>query len=346
MGVALTNEAISFTAAKTVEVVQEPKMSPNEHEVILHSEYSAVSPGTELLLYRGELPAQDVPSETDTMNTTCANYPIRFGYQVVGTVEHIGDKVPEHFKGNRVAAFAPHQRYHAVRASCIKPIPEDIPSRDAVLFANVETAVNIVMDARPMIGERVLVIGQGVVGLLTATLLETFPLSSLITLDENSERVSFARRMGLRAFSPSAYEESREQDAGVHDVPNTPDIIIELSGNPKALQTALTLAGYQTRIVIGSWYGTKEASIALGGSFHRNRVSIVSSQVSSINPAYAGRWNKTRRFESVWQVVRLIRPSRFITHEAPLADAPTLYKKLDAGGHDMIQPVFYYGAGE
>ena len=120
------------------------------------------------------------------------------------------------------------------------------------------------------------------------------------------------------------------------------DLIYEVSGHPEALNLAVALAGYTSRIVIGSWYGNKSISVDLGGPAHRNRLQLITSQVSTLAPSLGGRWNKQRRFDVAWEMIRRLDPAQLITHTVPLADADELYRQLHEQQSDIVQPLFHY----
>jgi threonine dehydrogenase-like Zn-dependent dehydrogenase len=206
-----------------------------------------------------------------------------------------------------------------------------------------ETAVNLVQDAAPILGERALVLGQGVIGLLTASLLSEFPLERLATADH------FAVRRTALTPQPATFD-FQPFDSSTPDFSQQAksflgagaDLTLELSGSPSALNDALALTTFSGRIVIGSWYGEKRAPIDLGGDFHRSRIKLISSQVSSIAPELSGRWDKSRRFEVAWAALKRIHPEKWITHRFPLDQAAKTYRLLDENPQETIQVVFHY----
>jgi threonine dehydrogenase-like Zn-dependent dehydrogenase len=203
----------------------------------------------------------------------------------------------------------------------------------------VETAVNLVQDGAPLFGERVLVLGQGVVGLLTASLLAGFPLAALVTADCFERRCSSSPVPRAAALDPNAAH-FREQ--AWHLLEQGADLTFELSGRPETLNDALALTAFCGRIVIGSWYGEKRADIDLGGAFHRSRIRLISSQVSTIAPELSGRWDKARRFGVAWQALERIQPQRWITHRFPLERAGEAYRLLDEHPEETIQVIIDY----
>jgi threonine dehydrogenase-like Zn-dependent dehydrogenase len=202
-----------------------------------------------------------------------------------------------------------------------------------------ETAVNLVQDAAPLLGERVLVLGQGVVGLLTASLLSEFPLEALVTVDAYEPRRKLSPvhpGFSLDPGSPDFHEDARRL------LNDRADLTFELSGQPAALNVALALTGFSGRIVIGSWYGEKRAEIDLGGTFHRSRIKLISSQVSTLAPELSGRWDKIRRFGVAWKALERLQPERWITQRFPLEEAANAYELLDKTPQETIQVVITY----
>jgi threonine dehydrogenase-like Zn-dependent dehydrogenase len=209
-----------------------------------------------------------------------------------------------------------------------------MPAEQAVFLPSMETAVNLVMDSRPLAGERVVIFGQGVVGLMMTSLLARYPLGELIAVDGYAKRREVACRWGARrALDPSDLAELAEYD---------PDLIVELSSNPAALEAALQIAGFGARIVVGSWYGDKPVTLPLGGPFHRNRIQIVSSQVSTVDGQFHNRWSKARRLQLAWQLLQATPVQELITHRMQLAEAPAAYELLDRHPEQALQVVFTY----
>jgi len=244
------------------------------------------------------------------------------------------------WRGSLVLAFHPHESHFIADPSTLLQVPDDINAEDAAFLPTMETAVNFVMDGAPVIGEDVLVFGQGIVGLLTTSILAGFPLANLITLDQHALRRQTSREAGAGA---SLDPDDATLETLLHDqLPNGADLTYEISGSPAALQQALTATGFNGRIVIGSWYGSKRATLNLGGSFHRSRIRLVSSQVSSMAPEFDGRWTKMRRFDVAWEMIRQLKPSRLITHRFPIEQAAEAYQLLDQNPEKVIQILLTY----
>lgn len=339
-----------FSAAHQVEVRQEPLARPAHDQVLVQSECSAISAGTEMLLYRGQMPSDiSVDANFEAMQGA-AHYPMRYGYACVGKVIAAGKDVDAAVLGRRVFAFEAHASHFCARPDELITVPEDISAEAAVFLPNMETAINLVHDARPALGERAVVLGQGVVGLLVSGLLAEFPLQQLIALDGYAVRrkcaLDFRVDLALDPCDKKSIhmlqQRLAQSDCETGTQTGGADLIFELSGNPAALNTAIELSGYTSRIVIGSWYGSKSAAIELGGAAHRNRLQFITSQVSTIAPDLSGRWSKQRRFASAWQMIRTLRPQRLITHRSPLEDAPALYHRLHSAAEDILQAVLTY----
>jgi threonine dehydrogenase-like Zn-dependent dehydrogenase len=317
--------AIWFTAPRKLEVRPENLPAPAPGEVEIATLYSAISPGTEMLVYRGQFPQGMATDSEITSLEGEMSYPLQYGYAAVG-------RAPD---GKHYFSFQPHQSAFCAAPENLIAVPGRITPEQAVFLPNMETAVNFVMDGRPMIGERVAVLGQGIVGLLTTNLLAMHPLKQLVAIDHYPNRRDAAKQSGAHlTLSPD--------DDELEELAQQFDLVYELSGNPAALDLAITLCGFGGRIVVGSWYGEKRAPVDLGGVFHRNRIQLISSQVSTIAPELTGRWDKARRFEVAWEMIRLIQPERFITHRYLLDEAPAAYALLDQSPGDAIQVVFEY----
>lgn len=335
-----------FLSPKQVEVREQqlPPLRPDQ--VLVKAHCSAISPGTELLVYRGQLPGtMALDAGISAFAGQSANYPLQYGYASVGQVVDIGAEVDAHWRGKTVFSFQAHASHFVAEPESLIPLPDNIEPQAAVFLANMETAVNLLQDANPRIGERAVVIGQGIVGLLSSQLLAEFPLAALFALDGEEFRREHAKRAGVTgSFDPMSAAELAElnQRLELEQAGGGADLVLEVSGSPQALDLAIDLCGYAGRIVVGSWYGTKRAEVNLGERFHRNRIQLLSSQVSTIAPALSGRWDKARRFDVAWHMIEKCSPQRLITHRLPLASAAKAYELLDESPHEALQVVFDY----
>lgn len=322
-----------FTDTREVTVREEPVPDPGTEEVRVRTERSAISTGTELLVYRNEVPANVEIDETiDALDGTLS-YPLQYGYSAVGTVTAVGADVDPGWEGRRVFAFQPHASHFLAAPADLVPV--EYGPRRAALLANAEAAANFVMDGRPRVGERVAVLGQGTVGLLTTALLAQFPLEALVTVDRHARRRAVSEALGADAAVDSTAAAAEHLGDGT-------DVTVEVSGNPDALEAAIDLTGYAGQVVVGSWYGSKTARLELGGRFHRSHVRVRSSQVSRVDPDHAGRWDKDRRLGMVRRRLAGIDTDRLITHEFPVERAGEAYDLLDETPEEAIGVLLTY----
>lgn len=341
----MNRTAVIMQAPYRVGVCREEIPSPGPGEAAVQCRLSAISAGTELLFYRGQVPPDMTIDSGLSALTGPAGYPLRYGYAAVGEVIALGPNVSADALGRRVFCFHPHASHVNLHSADIVPIPEDIAGRDALFLANMETAVTLMLDGQPIVGEAVVVFGQGAVGLLTAALLARHPLRRLFSADPLPRRRAASLDTGVHAAFDSrdldALKSRLESDSGGAMA----DLVFELSGDPSALNAAIDLTGFGGRIVLGSWYGTRPATVNLGGRFHRSRIRLITSQVSTLPTEAAARWDRARRIETAWEMIRSIRPSRFITHEMPVERAAEAYELLDRRPGEAIQVVLTYGDG-
>jgi 2-desacetyl-2-hydroxyethyl bacteriochlorophyllide A dehydrogenase len=331
---------IYFTAPGQVEVRQVSLPPLTQGQLLVETIYSAISPGTEMLVYRGQFP-KDLSDAHDTLSSGLS-YPTSYGYASVGKVVKISKEMRHRWLGRLVFAFQPHASHFIVTPDELFPLPEGMDPETACFLPNMETAVNFVQDAAPILGERALVFGQGIVGLLTTALLAEFPLAALVTCD----RYPLRREASLALSASAALDPNetgfREQ---VRDLlPSGADLSLELSGAPAALDDAIALTGFGGRVLIGSWYGEKKVTLDLGGAFHRSRIKLIASQVSTLSPQLSARWDKSRRMEVAWKALERIRPEKWITHRFPLENASQAYHLLDENPQDGIQVIFTHTA--
>lgn len=328
--------SLYFMAPHQVEVVQEPVCAPAAQQILVQTLVSAISPGSELLVYRGEVPA-DMPLDANIPGLTGGStFPVKYGYSAIGRVIGLGADVSPEWLDRLVFSLHPHESHFLASAQDLAPVPAAVSPEDAVMFANVEAAVTFVMDGRPLVGEHVAVFGQGVVGLLTTALLAKFPLSSLVTLDRHPLRRRLSTELGAHeTVDPAAATQLEDSSF---------DLTFELSGSPAALDQAIAVTGFAGRVVIGSWYGERSARLHLGGAFHRSRMQLMSSQVSTIDPALRGRWTTHRRRRLTWQTLADLRPSRLVTHRFRFCDANKAYELLDRRPDEAVQVLLTYDA--
>ena len=340
----MNRQALIFAAPFSLKICDEPLPPLPADGLLVQTIVSAISPGTEILLYRGQMPPELMADATIAALGE-GGYPQKYGYAAVGRVVDIGATVDNSWRDKLVFAFQPHQSHFVAKPDEVLPLPEGMLPETAVFLPNMETAVSFIMDAQPGIGEQVAVFGQGIVGLLTAQLLAQLPLACLLTIDSFPLRRNWSLKLGATASL-----DPKVTDLAVQILDNLPhashhpglDLAFELSGNPAALDGAIEAMGFNGRILIGSWYGSKRANLNLGGPFHRSQMQLISSQVSQIAPRWQGRWHKARRLAVAWQMLQTHQPQQLITHRFPLAQAAAAYELIDRRSETAVQVTFTY----
>lgn len=341
----MQRQALIFRGPKDVVVQAEAMPEPGPGQVLVQTLVSAISPGTELLVYRNLFPPEMPVDATIPSLTGTFHYPLKYGYAAVGRVVAWGADVPAAWQDRLVFTFHPHESHFVAGVQELLIVPEGLAPEVAALLPSLETAATLLLDGAPLLGEQVVVLGQGIIGLLVTALLARMPLGCLITFDLHPRRRLASETLGATAsLDPSAPEvvaNFRGLLPAGHYYPGA-DLCYEVSGQPAALDLAIALAGFHGRIVVGSWYGRKTAALHLGGVFHRARLRIISSQVSTIAPALSGRWSKPRLLETVWRLLADLDPTPLITHRFPLSQAAHAYALLDQDPDETIQILFTY----
>jgi 2-desacetyl-2-hydroxyethyl bacteriochlorophyllide A dehydrogenase len=324
------DRALWFVAPRQVELrpVETPPPGPGEAQVQVLC--SGVSAGTEMLAYRGELPADLQVDETIGALGGSFTYPFQYGYSCVGRIEAVGPDVESFSPGDLVFAFRPHQERFVAASSDLMPVG-GLEPRMAVFLPYVETALQITLDAGHVFGETVAVSGLGVLGLLVAMLVERAG-GRVVGIEPQAWRRTIATDLGLAAVAP--------EDAARHasDVA----MVIECSGNPAALASALELLAHEGTALVASWYGTKPVSLPLGGPFHRRRLTIRSTQVSTIPAALSNRWTHRRRLTRAVEIAGDLPLARLATDTVPFERAGEGYARVDAGDAGVVHMAFGY----
>jgi len=328
---ALRARELWFTGPRAVEVRDGAPPHAGPGQVLARAIASGISQGTELLLFRGEGPTPFDPSLDAPGAPT---YPRRYGYSWVGEViargrSLNGTAAPE--IGTRVFALAPHGDLHALDAAAARPIPLAIPAARAVLAANLETAVTSVWDSGASIGDEVVVLGGGVVGLLT-TWLAARAGASVRLVEPSARRRALGRALGAAAAVDPADDEPRAEA----------DVVFEATGTPAALAWAIAHAATEALVVVVSFYGARSASVPLGADFHRRRIALRASQVSAVPATRAPRWTLARRFDLVRRLLQDPVLDVLLDIPVPFDDAPRAYARIDAAPGEGAQAVLGY----
>ncbi len=328
----ITARAVWFVAPYQVEIREVPVAGPRAGEVLVRTEFSGISAGTELLAYRGQLDPTLPRDETLTALAGTFAYPFTYGYSVVGTVEASHGDVGE---GARVFAFGPHQDRLVVSGLDVVPIA-DADARAATLFPLVETALQVTLDAGVRYGEVAVVLGLGPVGVLTSLLLERSG-ATVVASDPKPWRRELARQCGIAAVEPGAVREAASTAARDRGA----DVLVEATGNPAALGDSLDLLAHQGVAVVASWYGSKPVTLPLGAAFHRRRLEIRSSQVSTVG-GRATRWDRRRRRDAARALLDELPLTALASHSFSFERAADAYATLDREDDGVVHAALAY----
>ncbi len=330
--------ALWFAAPRSAELRPEKAPPPGSVEVRIKTLFSAVSHGTEMLVYRGEAP-ESLPLDLPTLSGGYG-FPIKFGYAAVGRVMDVGEGSNGFSPGDLVFVHHPHQDFFTVPDAMPIKLPDGLDPMLGVFFANVETALNIIHDSPIKLGETATVFGQGVVGLLVAQLLKLAGAKVIIV-----EPIAERRELSVKLGADIALDPDENVAKTIMDATDGrgADVAFEVSGAGAALQSAVDCVAAEGTVVAASWYGTKPASLDLGGHFHRGRVRIVSSQVGRINSELGARWNRERRTKAVLDLLPKLELRELVSHRILFEDAPDAYRTLDREPGEAVQFVFEYG---
>ncbi|GAB4432483.1 MAG: zinc-binding alcohol dehydrogenase [Chloroflexi bacterium OHK40] len=333
---ALTARAVWFVAPRQVELREELVPPPGPGQVRIAAIASAISHGTELLVYRGEVdPALEL--DLPTLVGSFA-FPIKYGYASVGQVLDVGASVTGLAPGDLVFVLHPHQSLYNACAELVVPLPQGLTPAQGLFFANAETALTIAHDAAPRLGESVVVFGQGVVGLLAAQMLRLAGAARVIAVDMNPRRRAQALALGVDAAlapGPELPEELRAINGG-----RLADLAVEVSGAPAALQAAIGCVLDEGSVLVASWYGRKPVTLDLGTRFHRGRIRLRSTQVGRLAPETWPRWDHRRRRESVAALLPRLRLDELVSHSLPVERADEAYRLAELGA--ALQVVLTY----
>ena len=301
---------------------------PGPGDVVVRTVRSAISRGTETLVFRGAVP----PAERTRMRAPFQEGdfpgPVKYGYLNVGAVE----EGPAELRGRTVFCLYPHQTAYVVPAGAVAVVPEGVPVSRAVLAGTVETAVNALWDAGPLVGDRVAVVGAGMVGCCVARLLQQFPGVRVTLVDVDCGRAAVAAALGVDFALPE------EADGGL-------DLVVHTSATSAGLQRSLELLAAEGTVIDLSWYGDTEVRLTLGGAFHAGRLGIRSSQVGTVSPARASRRTTADRLALALDLLRDPAFDALLTGESPFDELPDVMARLAEGSLPALCHTIAYGDG-
>jgi NADPH:quinone reductase-like Zn-dependent oxidoreductase len=322
-------EALWYLGPGHAEIRTETLCNPKPGEVRVRALYSAVSRGTERLVFAGRVPESEFERMRAPFMGGAFPFPVKYGYALVGRVEN----GPPALHDGAVFALHPHQTLFNLSADEVLPLPDRVPASRAVLAANMETALNAVWDGAPGPADRIAVIGAGVVGALVAWLCGRIPAAHVTLIDIEPARAELARRLGVNFSLP---------DAASGDC----DLVFHASGSPRGLASALRLAGVEAKILELSWYGKGEIAVPLGGAFHSQRLKLIASQVGQVASSHRPRWTFRRRLAAALDLLADPSLDALLSPSLPFHELPKRLPDILAPESGVLCQLIAYPAAE
>lgn len=321
--------ALWYVRPGVVELRTAPLGPPRPGEARVRTLFTGVSRGTERLVLSGTVPASEWERMRAPLQDGAFPFPVKYGYCATGTVED----GPDALLGRTVFCLHPHQDTFLAPADMLVPFPTEGPDavspRRATLAANMETALNAHWDADTGPGDRIVVVGAGVVGLLAAHIAARLPGAEVTVVDVAPERHALAEAVGARFALPA-------------DAPKDADFVFHASATAAGLQTAIAAAGMEATVVELSWYGDKPVAVNLGDIFHSRRIRLISSQVGQVAPSRRPRWTFRRRIEAALRLLADPALDALVATEIAFVDAPRELPRLLGPGAEGLAPVMRY----
>lgn len=317
--------ALWYAEAGKAELRTEPLSSPAEGEALVRTHFSLVSRGTERLVFSGQVPASEWQRMRAPLQTGEFPFPVKYGYAAIGEVI----EGPKPLKGRLVFALHPHQDWFNAPVQWLTPVPDGVPARRAVLAANMETALNALWDGGALAGQKIAVVGAGIVGLLVAYLCARLPGAEVLVADVLAERRALVTAFGAEFCQPG-------------QLPDDCDLVFHTSAHPEGLAAALAACGNEATLVELSWYGDKAVGAALGGAFHVRRLRLISSQVGQVSPAQRARWSHQRRLGKALELLADPILDQLLGEEIAFNDLPATCPRLFAKDASGLTAVIRY----
>lgn len=326
----MRNDALGFWLCEPGVGEIRPVMLPDPapDDVLVRTLRTGISRGTETLVFRGGVPPSQYAAMRAPFQEGDFPGPVKYGYLNVGVVE----QGPAALLGRTVFCLYPHQTAYVVPARSVVVVPDDVPPARAVLAGTVETAVNAMWDAAPLLGDRVAVVGAGMVGCCVARLLAGFPGVRVTLVDVDPSRAEIAAALGVAFALPA-------------DAVGGRDLVLHTSATSAGLQLALDLLATEGKVIELSWYGDADVTLSLGGAFHSGRLAIRASQVGMISPARRGRRSMTDRLALALDLLRDPAFDALITGESSFHELPEVMARLAAGHLAALCHTITYGEG-
>ncbi|EMF52356.1 dehydrogenase [Streptomyces bottropensis ATCC 25435] len=296
------------------EIREETLATPADDEVLVRALYSGVSRGTETLVFRGQVPENQYATMRAPFQDGDFPAPVKYGYLSVGRVE----EGPDALVGRTVFCLYPHQSRYVVPVSAVTVVPESVPAARAVLAGTVETAVNALWDAAPLIGDRIAVVGGGMIGCSVAALLARYPGVRVQLVDADPARADIARALGVDFALPE-------------DALGECDLVVHASASEQGLGRCLELLAAEGTVIELSWYGDRRVALPLGEAFHSRRLTLRSSQVGTVSPAARAGRTYADRLALALELLADARFDALVTGECAFEELPDVLPKLASG---------------
>lgn len=323
-----TARALWYEGPRLVALRDEALATPAAGEARVRTLYTAVSRGTERLVWAGRVPEEEYRRMRAPFQAGDFPFPVKYGYCAVGEVE----AGPSEWLGRRVFCLHPHQSRFVAPIAALSLLPDDVPARRASLAANMETALNALWDSGAGPGDRIAIVGCGLVGLLVAYLCARLPGADVACADVDPQRARIAAAFGARFCDPSALGD----DA---------DLVFHASATAPGLAAALAAGALEAKIIELSWYGAGDVAAPLGGGFHSRRLQLIASQVGQVAATRRPRWTHARRIAKALELLRDPRLDDLITDEFAFAEAPAKLPAFLSAGAPGLAAVIDYSQG-
>ena len=317
--------AIWYAKKGVAELRAAPLPRPQPGEALVRTLFSGISRGTERLVFNGAVGQSEWERMRGPNQEGAFSFPVKYGYCATGVVE----EGPSELAGRTVFCLHPHQDFFNMSVAALVPVPDGVPARRATLTANMETALNALWDGGAGPGDRIVVVGAGVVGLLVTSLAARLPGAEVTVVDVDQGRLPVVESLGGRFARPE-------------QAPRDADIVFHASATAAGLNTAIKCAGFEGTIVEMSWYGDKTVSVDLGGAFHSRRLKLVSSQVGQVATSRRPRWDYRRRVEAAVRLLAVPALDALVAEEIAFEDAPRELPRILGSGASGLAPVIRY----
>lgn len=311
------------------EIMVETVPEPGLNEVLVRSLHSGISRGTESIVHRGLVPLEQYTSMRAPFQDGDFPGPLKYGYLNVGIIE----EGPEHLRGRVAFCLYPHQTSYVVPATAVTIVPMGVPASRAVLAGTVETAINALWDAAPLVGTRATVVGAGMVGCCVARLLRGIPGAHVSLVDVDPARGDVAAALEVDFALPEAATGLR-------------DLVVHTSATSEGLQLSLDLLAAEGTVIDLSWYGDRDVQVSLGVAFHSRRLGLRASQVNAVSPAMLGRRTSADRLVLALELLQDPAFDAVITGHSPFHDLPEVMSRVASGDLPAICHVIDYGGAD